>query len=1155
MKTKPLRPTALSFGWTFLFLAALFPVVAFADAPAGTGFPIRFTLQKASYVTLVVEDANGKRVRNLVNETRFPAGDDVVYWDGYDEGERIEEGKGVQETPPVTRKLVSPGVYHVRGLVHDGIQMIYEFSVYSPGTPPWHTLDGSGAWLADHSPASDVLLLPARSGVTLGNGNTVPADAPLLAVCGSSAETGHGVALLDLDGKKLFGMRNSSKCLAVDKGPTPLPDDYFYGALPNAVFVVKVDGKVDPICKIPIATDAQPDGYRSPVDMAVWNGMAVVSDAADNALFVVDLASKQVSAKIPVNQPRGVAFDAQGRLLVCSGTTLKRYALQAGPGQVPQISGEETIVAEGLEEPRRVTVLADGGFLISDWGKSHQVKVFSADGRFQRAIGEPGGPQLGKYNERRMQHPAGTTVLPDGTLWVAEDDTLPKRFSMWKLADGTFERAIYGGPQYGGGGIIDPVDKTRFYYSSRMNFGGYGGIEFKLDWDKGTSIPAYIYMRYPEPDLAHIPGWSAFTGNDPRWPATDPRNHLWDQWANYIRFQDCDGLRGPPPDQPIYLNGRQYMVNQIGSVWLMDANHVIWPVSEVSGVGPLFSGNHRYAGQIRDLEKVRAPLTGMPWDPAHRYLMVWSDINGDHFINPEEAQIQVVAQPSDPNPRGLDFTNGPDAPVTPDLSRIMWYGLRLPVQKFDDHGVPIYDLKDVTQVAPTHENGYPIWTADGWLVEIASAIRGFHAGQEMWHIHRYEGRDVAVPQYPGQIIQCRGETGVGATAASIKPTVGEAGDLIALSSNKGSITLITSDGLNIQTLGADMRTASLWRMPEYKRGMTISGVSFEDEHFWPSIDQTADGKIYLVAGKEHSSILRLDGFETVKRITLPDITVTQTALADSPPTSTERVRRQDRQRFQALLIDQPLTLESFVSEVASGALAPTPIDNRASVVLTTDGQNLYAGFITHDPQAAQNDAALTNDLKLLFKHGGGLDLMFGSDATAKIDRMDPVAGDERLLVASSAGKVHAMLYCPVVPGTDEASRVLFESPIGKVYFDRVQDVSDQVQLAYDGKGNFLVTAPLALLGLNPTAKGTLLFDAGLLRGNGHDTAQRVYWNNLNTAIVSDVPSEARLQPNYWGRLFFVPSNAVDAPPLEAETPTATQPGLSYSYYEMTFSWG
>ena len=144
--------------------------------------------------------------------------------------------------------------------------------------------------------------------------------------------------------------------------------------------------------------------------------------------------------------------------------------------------------------------------------------------------------------------------------------------------------------------------------------------------------------------------------------------------------------------------------------------------------------------------------------------------------------------------------------------------------------------------------------------------------------------------------------------------------------------------------------------------------------------------------------------------------------------------------------------------------------------------------------------------------------MPGTDPAADAGRADPVAGDERLLVTRQNGKIVAMLYRAVVPGTPATARVAFTSPVGRVLFDRVDDVSDAVKLAQNG-GDFTLTVPLQTLGLDPT-KGAVRADFGVLRGGGTHTTRRLYWSNKNADIVSNIPSEARLQPSQWGTLEF-----------------------------------
>jgi hypothetical protein len=49
--------------------------------PPHPPIPVHFHLDRPGFVTLVVEHEHGMRVRNLVSETYFPAGDQVALWD------------------------------------------------------------------------------------------------------------------------------------------------------------------------------------------------------------------------------------------------------------------------------------------------------------------------------------------------------------------------------------------------------------------------------------------------------------------------------------------------------------------------------------------------------------------------------------------------------------------------------------------------------------------------------------------------------------------------------------------------------------------------------------------------------------------------------------------------------------------------------------------------------------------------------------------------------------------------------------------------------------------------------------------------------------------------------------------------------------------
>lgn len=65
--------------------AALTSLVLPKAAEEPPPIPVKFTLPEAGLVTLVIEDQQNKRVRNLVSETPFPAGENTAWWDGSDD--------------------------------------------------------------------------------------------------------------------------------------------------------------------------------------------------------------------------------------------------------------------------------------------------------------------------------------------------------------------------------------------------------------------------------------------------------------------------------------------------------------------------------------------------------------------------------------------------------------------------------------------------------------------------------------------------------------------------------------------------------------------------------------------------------------------------------------------------------------------------------------------------------------------------------------------------------------------------------------------------------------------------------------------------------------------------------------------------------------
>lgn len=506
--------------------------------------PIRFTLKEPGFVTLAIEDQQGKRVRNLISETFFPAGSNVAYWDGLDDIGRDTDAakRGVYHIPG---KAIAPGTYRVRGLYRPQINLHYEMTAYTNGNPPWQTADNSGEWLANHTAPSAVLFVPEGAAPKRSVPKAKGSGGQVL-VGSRVSEGGSGLAWLDLNGRKLHGQLWVG---GVWTGATHLARDNGTGAANKSKSVPGVyaytastwdnELRLHELLSATNRTDAPKDtrfgtGEDRPVltpnfklpdeksaelgGLAVNNGLLIASLTKLNQLLLVDAAAHKTLGSVPLDDPRGLAFDRQGRLLALSGRQLLQVELNTNP---VKLSAIQVIIAQGLSDPQQMTFDDQGNIYISDRGDSHQVKVFSPQGKFLRAIGDAGKPAVGRYNPNHMNNPNGITISSDGHLWVAETDKTPKRVSIWTL-DGKLYKAFYGPPQYGGGGSLDPLDKTRFFYAEE------GGMELKLDWDKGTSEPVSLYYR-PETDILGLPS---------------------------RMFVDSR-----PPETPIHLNGKTYLTD------------------------------------------------------------------------------------------------------------------------------------------------------------------------------------------------------------------------------------------------------------------------------------------------------------------------------------------------------------------------------------------------------------------------------------------------------------------------------------------------------------------------------------------------------------------------------------------------------------------
>jgi len=813
---------------------------------------LRFTLDSPGYVTLAIENSDGVRVRNLIGETRFEAGEHVIGWDGLDETCRNFRVCGVYDLAP---QPVPPGRYHVRGLVRGEIDARYELTVNNAGNPPWPRQDGTGRWLADHSPPSDVLFLPpgrtehrgfARdASFHRGDAEFIPTEEPLVLVASHVAESGDGLVWCDLDGRKRRGIRSlgagggwcGAERLARDRGPSADTSIYAFAATgwKNAL----------ELRALPSGDVLYSSTFQTPADLscqglAVHNRLVAFTIRPSDLLVLVDTVTRRPIGTIPLKDPGGVAFDESGSLYVVTdrqvirleGLELGKVSANAAGMLDLQALRSVTVVSHtpegsagaGLSDPRQL-LFSEGELFVADHGTAHQVKVFDAAGTFLRTIGRPGGMKLGAYSAESMQKPSGMTIDSRGRLWVAESDYSPKRVSVWSRA-GQFETAFYGPPGYGGGGSLDPLDPTRFYLA-------YGsGLEFQIDWRTRHSVPVHRYWMDSPNELRLGADWHA------------------------------------APQTPIVVEGRRYMTNAFSNSPGGFGSVVgIWRIENGLAVPAAC------AGAFADWPPLQAeqfrPLVPENTDPR-RLFFVWSDVNGD-----QRPQVEEVSTAMDD---GIQHNNGKHVGgvyVAPDLSLTTAFGLHVKPQRYTDKGVPVYEtarLQRLVRQLEFHWVPYDsVTSAEGWFITKAEPLRGFRNGKLMWtypnlwpELHACLREPPPLPQ-PGQFIGTMRWLG-----HPVTPRGSDVGEIFALTGYYGRISLMTADGLCVGSLFQDARATGYFNAFESvaaaEPGTRMNSVSLQTECFFDTLTQLPDGRIYLQAGKSQCNLVRLDGLESLRRI-------------------------------------------------------------------------------------------------------------------------------------------------------------------------------------------------------------------------------------------------------------------------------------------------
>lgn len=297
-------------------------------------------------------------------------------------------------------------------------------------------------------------------------------------------------------------------------------------------------------------------------------GESPIDPLTDERIEVFDSASGKLKQEIPLANPGRIAWNHLGELLAVSNQAVVKLDVATGK--------HETLIAD-LQAPGDLAIDRQGRIYVVDRAPEREnIRVYSPAGKHLRSIGKAGPRQAGTWEPDRLSRVVDIEIDAQDQLWVVEETYWPKRVTLWST-DGTFKREFLGNTPYGGGGVLDSLDKRRLFC---------GPLEFELDWQTGHSR------------LKNLT-WTGAT---------------------------------PPGEVPIRAEGRTYVVSrtsfgaQCGIVYLYEQDHLklAAAVGQAGAFQPLHSAEMvaRLGGPALDTKK-----------------FIWADLNGNGAVDPEEVTL------------------------------------------------------------------------------------------------------------------------------------------------------------------------------------------------------------------------------------------------------------------------------------------------------------------------------------------------------------------------------------------------------------------------------------------------------------------------------------------------------------------------------------
>jgi len=754
-----------------------------------------------------------------------------------------------------------------------------------------------------------------------------------------------------------------------------------------------------------------------------------------------------------------------------------------------------TVLNEGeIQRAMSMTIHKDQ-IVVADRNR-RAILLFDRQGRLQSVIGEKDPLARGPWDPDKIGKMSALAIDSNDKLWIAESSYAPKRVARFSM-DGRCEKEFFGPPEYGGGGYLDPNLKS-FYYR---------GMEFDIDWEKGTSRLKNLNDR-------------CYTEETPALEAST---------FSYTRI-----------GYPIYYQGRKYIVGS-GVICLMDGD--VWrPCTVMGGAhGSVFLLRKEW----RDHWK-RMDLTGKAF--------LWCDLNGDGKYQIDEVDLFDTQEYG-----GYPFSWGYWG-TKPGLDLTFWRsGFRILPTRITDRGVPIYEkarferkgyglptyYRNITlgMRAKPDYGGFRWVAADGSVIQegqpfVLRPDGTYRGGRPIIKPTNY------IPPINGRVIEYpMSYTGGAVTDSPV-------GEVVVINGNNGVWSVVSvQDRVVLDHLFTGRDGGWSTDLPE-RRGLDVTGRKHGTETFFGNFIKAHNGNYYTVAGKGFHGICRIEGLDDYQVTTAP-VEVTAEALAAN--TALRKIlvaqakawedakqkrlagRSRSIQHIDRRVKGALVELDGFPREWGSKS-ALQPIDEqwqpehpapRLFFDAAYGDDGLYLVY-----QGYSRTGNTCDDPDYLFTTGFCFDLQYRAEPG---DGPRPQEGDRRIVFGKFKKRWIAVMYDYLNEKADPAGSRTFASPlvttnVAKVYVIPEQELKlkvveenmdllgDEEELPGHDAWSAEVFLPWKTLGLKRPEE--LRCDVGVLSaGSGGITVeQRKTWADPSIHPVSDLGAEASITPGKWGTL-------------------------------------